>query len=163
MIEHLSAAPSKNPDEKLDPSPNFTKFIIMRINNKNYACRADLIREIVMDARLFHTPFAPAYIRGLINRRGEPYMVFDLNRLFQEENTGSATFLISNIDNDHIAFLISDIVDIVTVSEDKICQLKPGRPPEDIYQGALTSKDYKILIFNFSKILAKLRNDIETC
>ena len=110
ILERLAAGGETGQQEENEERT--VKFLVFDIRGKKYALHAEDIREIVMDIPVFYIPFVPPYIRGLINRHGEPYTVFDLNVLFEKEKQDSSTYLILNLENDQLAFLISDIREI---------------------------------------------------
>ncbi len=111
------AATDKDSDKVQEGELVSHKFIIAGILNKRYAIPATVIREIVIDVPIHYVPFVPPYIRGFINRHGEPYTVVDLSVLFEQEETKERAFLVLNLDNDQLAFLVSDIHEIVKVPD----------------------------------------------
>ncbi len=72
----------------------YDKYMIVSIKEKKYALYAEEVREIIGGIPIFYVPFTPPYVRGFINRHGEPYTVLDLTVLFERENLDSRNFLI---------------------------------------------------------------------
>lgn len=137
------------------------KFLVFHINQKNYALYADQIREIVLDIPMFYVPFVPSYITGFINRHGEPYTALDLNMLFEQKRLDSATYLILNSDEDQVAFQISDVVEIMKISEKDIHLITSQDEHEGFFVGSLTSREgSEIFILSIQNILLRLENDI---
>ena len=137
------------------------KFMIVQIKDKRYAFYADQIKEIVMDASLYFVPFVPHYIRGFINRHGEPYTVFDLHALFEQELLDSKTFLISNVEHDQIAFLVSSVIEILKVPENEVHIITSADDHDSFFVGAVSSKGMEIFILNIPTILERLDHDLE--
>ena len=95
LLNGISEAGKSEKMNNSEVNESISKLIVFRINKKAYALYASMIREIVLDVPLFYVPFVPSYIRGFINRHGEPYTVFDLNMLFEQNKLDSSTFFYS--------------------------------------------------------------------
>ncbi len=162
LLAHIAEKKSDGSDKKPDGSEKLVKFLIVQIKQKKYAFHVEQIKEIVINAPLFFVPFVPSYIRGFINRHGEPFTVFDLNALFEKEKLDSATFLISSLKNDQIAFLASGIVEIVKVLESEIHLITSQDQYGDYFLGAISSKGSEIFILNLPNIIGRLEHDLET-
>lgn len=138
------------------------KFLIVMIKGKRYAFFVEQIKEIVMNVPLFFVPFTPSYIRGFINRHGEPHTVFDLNALFEGEKLESSTFLISNFENDQMAFLISDVIEILKVYETEIRLIKSVNEQDIFFSGSIGADGAEIFVLNLPNIIGKLEHDLES-
>jgi purine-binding chemotaxis protein CheW len=137
------------------------KLIVFRVNEKLYALYADMIREIVIDVPLFYVPFVPPYIRGFINRHGEPYTVFDLNMLFEQKKLDTSTFFILNIEGDQAAFMLTDVVEIQKTPESAIHKVTLRDEDEDFFMSSVSSPDgEEIFILNTEAILKRLERDL---
>lgn len=161
LLTQIEAEKSKGSAETADHAEKLIKFLIVQIKDKKYAFYADQIKEIVMDAPLYFVPFVPSYIRGFINRHGEPYTAFDLHALFEEELLDSTTFLISNFQNDQIAFLASNVVEILKVPENKLHLLTSTEDQDTFFLGAVSTKGTEIFILNLANIIGRLAHDLE--
>ncbi len=161
LLAHIAAEKSVRPNGKPSSAEKLVKFLIVQVREKRYAFHVEQIKEIVINAPLFFVPFAPSYIRGFINRHGEPFTVFDLNALFEKERLDSATFLISNLENDQIAFLASGIVEIIKVIESEVHLITSPDQHNDYFLGAISSKGAEIFILNLPSIISKLEHDLE--
>jgi len=119
------------------------------------------IREIVMNVPLYYVPFVPHYIRGFINRHGEPYTVFDLHALFEKQQLESSTFLISSFNNDQIAFLTTSVIEILKIPESEVHLITSTDEFDSFFLGALNSKGTEIFILNLQNIIGRLENDLD--
>lgn len=152
---------TKNTIEKEKTQNAFSKkFLIFSVNNKKYAAQADEIKEIVISDEIFFVPFVPAYVRGFINRHGQPFTVLDINLIFDNINLNSNKFLILNIPDDQLSILISDVIEILDVPDDMIKHLSSTDESSRYFQGSITSKDDEILILNITSFLNRLENDL---
>lgn len=137
------------------------KILVFRKNQDKYAFYARDIKEIIINSDFFYVPFVPPYIRGLINRHGEPYTVIDVQALFDGDITDDSKFLIMNIDDDQLAIMITDIVEITNISRDQLHKFQSTDSENKYFSASFTDKaNNEIFIINLSKIREKLENDI---
>ncbi len=159
LVKKINEEGQENKEEAVEEKT--VKFLVFRIGEKQYALHAEQVREIVMDVPLFYVPFVPPYVRGFINRHGEPYTVFDVQVLFEQQELEGETFLILNLDDDQLAFLITDIVEICKTPESAVHSITAADEHEGYFYGSITSRDMETFILNLGNIIGKLENDIE--
>lgn len=162
IVKKLSEIEVKGAHKELAYQGKIYKFLVFHINKRRLAFHAEQVREILMDVPIFFVPFVPPYIRGFINRHGEPHSVFDMNVLFEKEKTDSSTFLIINLENEQLAFLISDVLEILKVREDEIHEITSRTEHEGFFKGSISPGDEEIFILDLDNILNRLKADIET-
>ncbi len=161
LMDRIEAARTEaDQGGKTAPEPS-VKFLVVRVDRTRYALPADQVREIVVGATRHYIPFVPPYIRGLINRHGEPYAVFDLRVRFEKEALEAETFVISGSEGGQLAFLVSDIVEILKVPERRVHAISPDGEASACFAGALTARDEEVLIIHIGNILADLARDLE--
>ncbi len=137
------------------------KFLVFLMGERRFAVYADMIREIVLDLPLFYVPFVPSYVRGFINRHGEPYTVLDLNVLFNQQLLESATFLILSDTTNPASFLISDVAEIMKVDEENIHMITSRDERQQFIMGSITDLEGKeILILDIPEIFKRLGKDV---
>jgi purine-binding chemotaxis protein CheW len=137
------------------------KFLIFRVGAHLYALYADEVREIIGGNTVFYLPFAPAYIRGLINRHGEPHTVFDVHALLEQKQADADSFLVLKIDDDKIAFLISEILEIIKIPENEINTLTSRESEMRFFKGSISVKGDEVFILHVENLLRKLDEDLE--
>ena len=136
------------------------KFLVFSIKDQQYAFYAQQVKEIAFESELFFVPFVPTYIRGYINRQGEPHTVFDLRLLFGEEQLESTKFLVMNHANDQMAFMITDILEILKIPKQNIRNLTADSSLNRYFTGSFTHQAVDIFIINLECILEKLASDL---
>jgi len=137
------------------------KYMIISINEKKYAIHADDVREIIGGSPIFYVPFTPPYIRGFINRHGEPYTVIDLTVIFERETLDSSTYLILKKDDDQLALLISDVLEIVKLPESELHKITSKVQEDDYFIGSIAPQGKEeIFVLNLGNILKKLEADL---
>ncbi|MBN2628178.1 MAG: chemotaxis protein CheW [Spirochaetales bacterium] len=139
----------------------YDKYMIVSIKEKKYALYAEEVREIIGGIPIFYVPFTPPYVRGFINRHGEPYTVLDLTVLFERENLDSRNFLILKKEDDQLALLISDVVEIINLPESDLHRISSAVKEDDYFIGSISPRDQEeIFVLNLPNVLAKLEADI---
>lgn len=138
----------------------YKKFLIFMIGKKKFAVEAFLVREIVLDLKIFFIPFVPPYIRGVVNRHGDPYTVIDLNVLFYQEKLEANTFLMLSDIKSPASFLISDVVEIIKVPVSQIDLINDVSDDQNFFRGAVKNGDDDILILEIDEIFSRLKKDV---
>lgn len=137
------------------------RYLIFSLEGKKYALQAEYAREILINTEIYFLPFVPAYISGLINRHGDPYTVIDLKVLLESTPQKSTRFLVLNVENDQIALLIEDIIDISEIDEKELFKLSSDDREGDFFKGSFNFKGDEVLILNIRNILEKLDHDLK--
>jgi purine-binding chemotaxis protein CheW len=162
LMQQIRGSKSGKDREDEERTVKTVKLLVFHIEEKYYALYAEEVREIVLDVPLFFIPFVPSYVCGLINRHGEPYTVFDLNMLFERKKLESSTYLVLNLEDDQVAFLISDILEIIKVPETDVHQITSKSEHGGFFLGSITSKDdQEVFILNIQTIFQRLESDLE--
>lgn len=162
LIERIRADRQEGAGEKVERADRIVKFLIFSIGEKRYALYAEEVREIVLDLPLYFVPFVPAYVRGFINRHGEPYTVVDPSVLFAQERNDSKKYLILNIRGDQLAFMISDIHEILKVPESEVHPITAKEEETGFFLGSVTLSGAEIFILNLESMLQRLEYDFES-
>ncbi|MDA3851391.1 MAG: chemotaxis protein CheW [Spirochaetaceae bacterium] len=137
------------------------RYMIIEINKKKYAIHAQDVREIISGISIFFVPFTPPYIRGFINRHGEPYSVIDLTVIFEREKLDSSTFLILSREDDQLALLISDVLEIVKLPESDLHRITSKQEGENYFFGSISPKGKEeIFVLDVEQFLTKLEADL---
>ena len=136
-------------------------FVIFSISEKLYSLPSSKVLEVFLSDNIFYIPFCPPYIPGFINRYGEPYVVVDLLALLENEKQISRKFIILRSDKNQIAFMVEDIMDILSFHEDQILLMSPKEQEDSFFSGIIPIDGSNILILQLEKILDRLEQDIE--
>ncbi|MDF2577976.1 MAG: CheW protein [Chlamydiales bacterium] len=160
LIQKLSDSRQTSQKEEHSTAKTEEKFIVFSIKEQRYAFYAEQIKEIAFDSEVFFVPFVPPYIQGYINRHGEPYTVFDLRVIFSNEKLQTSKFLIMNLENDQVAFMITDILEILKVPTSNVRQITSDSIINKYFAGSFTAKDSEVFIININNILERLENDL---
>ncbi len=160
ILERIKESRKSTEKDRKTIIENFIKYMIISIDDKKYALFADEVKEIIGNTSVFYVPFTPPYIRGFINRHGEPYTVLDITAMLEQKKLESSTFLVLNKKNDQLALLISDVLEIVNLPESKLHKITSTVPDDDYFQGSINPHDEEIFVLNLTSLIAKMEDDI---
>ena len=134
------------------------RYLVFQIEQKFYAFLSSLVKEVIIDSEIFFLPFVPPYIRGLLNRHGEPYTVIDLKMILEKESFRAQKFLILNLSRDHLAISITDIVEILEINSDQIHRLSSSET--EYFSCSFTMNEEEVPVLDLKHILKRLENDL---
>ena len=139
-----------------------TTWLIFLISEKKYAVRSSDVVEIIDDLSVYHIPFMPKYIEGVLNRRGEPYTVINPNSIFENDKNypppAKSLFMIFKRDDDQLSLHISDIL-LFTSIEDTELKLIPDATEESFFLGTVTYNGEEIPVLNPNAFEVLIRKD----
>ena len=160
LLGKLESEQNKNQESGIVRDEKIEKFIVFQVAQKKYALYANDIREIILDYPLFFVPFVPPYVRGFINRHGEPYTVLDLNALFEQVKLESAAFMVINREHDQLAFVISEILEIAKLTENDSHLITEDTGEEGFFLGSISLHGQEIFIVDLETVLERLERDL---
>ena len=160
IIEDIEAK-SENTTVNLDDKA-MTTWLIFLISDKKYAVRSSDVVEIISDLSIYHIPFMPKYIEGVLNRRGEPFTVVNPNSIFADDPNApppdKSLFMIFKRDDDQLSLHISDIL-LFTKIEDSELKLIPDASEESFFLGTVTYEGEEIPVLNPNAFEVLIRKD----
>lgn len=156
-IESKNEVKSVSLDDKA-----MTTWLIFLISEKKYAVRSSDVVEIISDLSIYHIPFMPKYIEGLLNCRGEPFTVVNPNSIFEETPDAAppekSLFMIFKRQDDQLSLHISDIL-LFTKIEDTELKLIPDATEESFFLGTVNYDGEEIPVLNPNAFEVLIRKD----
>lgn len=144
-------------DTKADANEQ-TEFLTFVLGDENYAINIMTVKEIRGYETTTKIANAPAFIKGVINLRGDIVPIVDLRIKF---NLGQATYdeftivIMLNIANRIVGIVVDEVSDVIKVAESEI---KP--PPEfgvafdsDYLQGLVSQEELMIILINIEALI----------
>lgn len=158
IVEKLEKDDSKN--IVVDTTVKTLKFVIFEVDDKTYSLPGEIVQEIVLDLPIYYLPFVPPYIRGLINRHGQPYTVVDIKTLFEKKELSARRFIIIRNREDKISLLISEISKIINIEESSVSKITSENNTSDYFLNSIAVNGEDIPVLNIEQILRKINSDI---
>lgn len=137
-------------------------WLVFSMNDNRFAIDSSKVDEIIRDVEVYKLPFLPAYIEGVINRRGDPFTV--LNPLLIIEAEGETTqkpplFIVLKRDDDSVCLHISDILFFHETAETDL-HLIPGDTENSFFLGTVDYQKEEIQVLNPDAFEILLRKDL---
>jgi len=120
---------AKNIDNSSESSDQGVKYLTFIVNNEIYGSDVDCVKEIIEYGAITKVPLTPAYLRGVINLRGNVVPVVDLaNRLNKQSNkVGKRTCIIivemqseGKEDIVDIGFVVDEVDEVMDIPDSQI-------------------------------------------
>ena len=100
-----------------------------RIAGYLYGVSIKSVKEINQELHISPVPHAPPYVYGLVNIRGEVYLIFDLRNCFGFPPTviegNHRIILFKSIDSELSGILVDEMEDVIRISTNRIESYDP--------------------------------------
>lgn len=110
--------------------PVIVQFIVVKIGEEQYGINIKYIENIVRMQHITRVPQVPAYIKGVINLRGEviPVMSLRLKMGLPEdvETKASRIIIIKMEQHGNIGLMVDEVKEVVNLEEDQIEKVSYG-------------------------------------
>ncbi len=138
------------------------QFVTFRIENNLIGINILHVREINRVLDMTPVQHSPAYVRGLVNLRGQTVTVFDLGvrlNLPSREITIDSHNII--LKHDTVGLLVDSIGDVVDTHDEGIepPPANMGGIDEELIEGVVKLEDELLVILSAEKILAYKANN----
>jgi purine-binding chemotaxis protein CheW len=149
-------------NETITISKNYILHLTFLLGNDIFGIPVSSIKEVMEYKRVFKTPGVPAYIRGVINLRGEVVPVIDLNYRFYNtitiitDTTGIVVVEVTENNEVTLIGVMVDAVNAVTdIPEDSIENAPDigSRVRTDFISGIGKVNDQFIILLNTDTVL----------
>ena len=100
------------------------QYIVIKLGDENFGIDINYIDNILRMQQITRIPKVPAYLKGVINLRGEviPVMSLRLKMGLEEDNIGRDTrIIILKIESEgSVGVLVDDVKEVIKLREDQI-------------------------------------------
>lgn len=99
------------------------KYVVFKLENEEYGLDILRVKEIKEMMRITRVPKAPAYVRGVINLRGEVIPVIDLRKKFNlqsSQDTESTRIIIVTVDEITVGMIIDASSEVLEIDKELI-------------------------------------------
>ena len=123
-MEELSMKNTLKAGDERKIEEEFFQYIVIRLGDEQYGIDIRYIDNIVRMQHITRVPKVPAYLKGVINLRGEiiPVMSIRLKMGLEEDVITKATriIIIKMEGNDAVGLLVDEVLEVVTLSSNQI-------------------------------------------
>lgn len=142
---------------------NLITWLIFSIKDEKYALASADVLEIIRDVEVYQLPFLPAYIEGVINRRGDPFTVINpLIVLGKSDNEcpENPLFVVLKRNDDQVCLHISDILFFHETDELDLHMIPSANDEESFYRGTIDYHHTTIPVLSSDAFELLLRKDL---
>ena len=163
-MEELSMKNTLKAGDERKIEEEFFQYIVIRLGDEQYGIDIRYIDNIVRMQHITRVPKVPAYLKGVINLRGEVVPVMSLRRKFElpdKENTNASRILILKVEgNAKIGILVDEVREVVTLTDDDIEQIATESGDTRTYlTGVGKYNESLISLLNIGALIADIDNE----
>ena len=144
---------------------NITEILLVQVNKKTLGIKLREVREVIPYIKYFHVPMVPQHYLGLINVRGEIWMLLDLKNIMFKKPSNidpiKNRIIITKYDDKKASFLVDKVEDILELTVGEINNIKKEGKGKDCFIGEIYFKKKIIPIINLKELINKDHDELE--
>ncbi len=143
---------TKAANDKLD------QLISFAIGDEDYGVDIQTVKEVIRHREITRLPKAPAFVKGVINLRGDVIPIMDLRERFnmeQQEYTSMTRVIVVEVDGRSIGMVVDSVSHVIRIDESQIVPPPPcvGKISEEYIRGVGKVGEKLIVLLHITKIL----------
>ena len=134
-------------------------ILVFTVNKEEYCIPVNQVREIQLYTKPTRIPYAPYYIKGVINLRGQIIPIVDLSKLMQLGETmahADSCFIVSEINSELVGIFVDSVLEVLRLPKEMF-HLAPTNivsPINSEYiSGVAKWSDRLLILIDFEKIV----------
>ena len=116
------------------------KFLTFRTDNLLFGVEAENVVEIITNHVITQVPMVPAYVRGIINLRGQTIPLMDMRLRLTVEPRDNDCIIVLNLNEMPIGILVDTVCQIIDIPVDTILPV-PAHNAQKYVSGMTTMPD----------------------
>ena len=134
------------------------QIITFNVGKEEYGVEIQTVKEVIRLREITRLPKAPAFVKGVINLRGDVIPVIDLREKFgleQEEYTEKTRVIVVEVEAKSIGMIVDSVSHVVRLAQDEIEPPPPlvGEASGEFIRGVGKLGERLIVLLNINKIL----------
>ncbi|MBA5851091.1 purine-binding chemotaxis protein CheW [Clostridium sp. cel8] len=134
------------------------QVVIFKLNEEQFAVETSKVKSINDSMKITKVPKAPAYIKGIINLRGNVISILDINLLMdvpkQKDNKESENSIIILEMEDELVGIVVDQVDEVMDLDEKVIEKVNDENKKNYIEGVINFKDRVVTLIDIDKLFS---------
>ena len=149
----------KNTSATRDIDGELNQLISFAVGEEQYGMDILRVKEVIRTPQLTHLPKSPAFVRGIINLRGDVIPIVDLRDKFGLENkahTSSTRIIVVDVDTKLIGLAVDSVSQVFRIPSDQIDPPPPiiGGLSTEYIRGVGKLDDRLVILLNIDNILS---------
>lgn len=141
---------------------NEIQVVAFKLRKEEYGFSILNVKEIRGLTDITRVPFAPDFVKGVINLRGSVLPVIDLKKrlgLQPMEYTDSTRILIVQNDGIDVGMIVDAVTEVLTIDAENIDSVKQTDSETRFLKGVGKIDDRLIIMLNLDEIIGSIEND----
>ena len=141
---------------------NEIQVVAFKLRKEEYGFSILNVKEIRGLTDITRVPFAPDFVKGVINLRGSVLPVIDLKKrlgLQPMEYTDSTRILIVQNDGIDVGMIVDAVTEVLTIDAENIDSVKQTDSETRFLKGIGKIDDRLIIMLNLDEIIGSIEND----
>ena len=136
-----------------------TQYIKIKMGDEMFGIDIKYIDNIVRMQSITRVPKVPAYIKGVINLRGEVIPVFNLRLkmgMQEVEETKKFRIIIIKMDGNYVGLIVDEVREVITLQNDLVEKVyrDPNEPTQNFLLGVGKDGDNLISLLDLNEVVA---------
>ena len=137
-----------------------TQYIKIKMGEEMFGIDIKYIDNIVRMQHITRVPKVPAYIKGVINLRGEVIPVFNLRLkmgMEEVEETKKFRIIIIKMDGNSVGLIVDEVREVITLQNDLTEKVyrDPNEPTQNFLLGVGKDGDNLISLLDLNEVVAE--------
>ena len=137
-----------------------TQYIKIKMGDEMFGIDIKYIDNIVRMQHITRVPKVPAYIKGVINLRGEVIPVYNLRLkmgMQEVEETKKFRIIIIKMDGNFVGLIVDEVREVITLQNDLMEKVyrDPNEPTQNFLLGVGKDGDNLISLLDLNEVVAE--------
>lgn len=130
------------------------QIVIFRLKDEQFAVETEKIQSINDNMEITKVPNAPAYIKGLVNLRGNIISLLDINLLLKVQNheNEQENIIILKLEEELVGVTVDNVDEVIDINPDVIEKVDEENK-KDYIKGVINFKDKIVTLIDIDKLL----------
>jgi len=132
------------------------QVVIFKVNEEQFAVEASTVQSINDMMEITNVPKSAAYIKGLINLRGNIISLLDINLLLDIEkgSVDQENIIILNLKDESVGVTVDQVDEVLEIETNLIEKIETDKDKAYI-KGVINFKDRIVTLIDISKLIEK--------
>ena len=136
-----------------------TQYIKIKMGDEMFGIDIKYIDNIVRMQSITRVPKVPAYIKGVINLRGEVIPVYNLRLkmgMQEVDETKKFRIIIIKMDGNYVGLIVDEVREVITLQNDLVEKVyrDPNEPTQNFLLGVGKDGDNLISLLDLNEVVA---------
>ena len=131
------------------------QVVVFKLNDEQFAVETSRVQGINDRMEITKVPKAPAYIKGLINLRGNVISLLDINLILDVEKgeNDQNNIIVLHTQDELVGIMVDEVDEVLEIEESLLEKIDDGKKTSYI-KGIINFKDRIVTLIDIDKLIA---------